>query len=123
MIAFDSADPFPLLPPPLRVYALEQAHAAQVDAWLGLEVERIERELLASGRASDGKREQNWVGLPSKSLLTPYAEIRELLERLRPRAGSTLIDLGAAYGRMAFVVAAHFPEVRFVGYELVAERV
>jgi hypothetical protein len=122
-IAFDPADPFPLLPPALRVYALEQEHAAQVDAWLGLEVERIEHELVASGRAADGKREQNWVGLPSRSLLTPYTEIRELLARLSPRPGSTLVDLGAAYGRMAFVVAAHWPRLRFVGYELIRERV
>jgi hypothetical protein len=122
-IAFDPADPFPLLPPALRVYALEQAHSAQVDAWLGLEVERIERELVEAGRATDGREEQNWVGLPSHSLLTPYTEIRELLSRLAPRPGSMLVDLGAAYGRMAFVAAGHFPELRFTGYELVPERI
>lgn len=122
-IAFDPDDPFPLLPPPLRVYALEQEHAAQADAWLGLEIERIERELVESGRAADGKVEQNWVGLPSRSLLTPYTEIRETIVRLKPRDGSTLVDLGAGYGRVAFVVAAHFPALRFVGYEIVPERV
>ena len=76
-----------------------------------------------SGRAADGKQEQNWVGLPSRSLLTPYTEIRETIVRLKPRDGSTLVDLGAGYGRMAFVIAAHFPTLRFVGYELVPERV
>jgi hypothetical protein len=122
-IEFNPDDPFPLLSPQLRVYALEQEHAAQADAWLGLEVERIERELVEAGRAADGKIEQNWVGLPSRSLLTPYTEAREVILRLKPREGATLVDLGAGYGRMGFVVATHFPKLKFVGYELVPERV
>jgi hypothetical protein len=123
-IAFNPEDPFPLLPPALRVYELEQAHASHVDAWLGLEIERVESALLASGRASPRSgAEQNWVGLKAQSLLTPYTEIREMLERLSPPEGSTIVDLGAAYGRMAFVIAEHFPGRRFVGYELVDERV
>jgi precorrin-6B methylase 2 len=58
-----------------------------------------------------------------QTLLTPYLEIRQMLEDLAPAPGSTLVDLGAGYGRIGFVVARHFPEVNFIGYEFVKERV
>lgn len=64
-----------------------------------------------------------WLGLDPQMLLTPYTEIRSLLERLQPQAGQTVIDLGAAYGRMGFVLNRHFPKTKFVGYEYVGERV
>jgi hypothetical protein len=34
-----------------------------------------------------------------------------------------VVDLGAGYGRLGFVLQRHFPEVEFLGLELVAERV
>ena len=46
-----------------------------------------------------------------------------MLQLLSPQAGQSIVDLGAGYGRMGFVIARHFPDVRFVGYEYVAERV
>jgi len=56
-------------------------------------------------------------------MLTPYLEIRSLLEFLKPLEGTTIADLGAGYGRMAFVIGTHFPNIHFIGYELVHERV
>jgi precorrin-6B methylase 2 len=42
---------------------------------------------------------------------------------LKPAAGQTVVDLGAGYGRLGFVISRHYEGVRFVGYELGAERV
>jgi hypothetical protein len=135
MLRFDTADPYPLLslePGAGPTYAEEKEHAAQVDAWLGLEVERIEGQLVAERQSLrspsrsigvDGRDQQDWIGLPPQSLLTPYTELRTLLHRLSPQANETIVDLGAGYGRMGFVLAEHYPDVNFIGYELVAARV
>jgi hypothetical protein len=88
-----------------------------VDAWLGLDTERVERLLVKSSE------HQLWVGLGAEKLLTPYTELRLLLSQLELKDGDTIIDLGAAYGRMGFVLGRHYPEVYFVGYELAKERV
>ncbi len=113
---FDPSDPFPA---PLEGmnYAQAQAHAAEVDAWLGLRVDAVEAGIERS------KDHQLWAGLKPQSLLTPYTEIREVLERLQPASGATLVDLGAAYGRIGFVMNRHFPNTKFIGYELVKARV
>lgn len=121
MIPFDPENPYPK---PLRADALAykdaQAHAAEVDAWIGLDTERVEREL-RTREVGDG--EQLWIGLGSRALQTPYTEFRGLMERLDLASGQTIVDLGAGYGRLGFVVGRHHPELNFVGYELVNERV
>jgi precorrin-6B methylase 2 len=121
------ASPFPVVDENFT-YHQAQAHSAEVDSWLGLEIEKIELELNEKGcrkRApnAEGDKQELWIGLATKSLLTPYTEIRFLLNQLNPQEGSTVVDLGAAYGRMGFVIGRHFPKVKFVGYEFVGERV
>ncbi len=128
MVSFVPSDPFPLINLERHTLAELKTHAAAVDAWLGLRTDLIERELASYGsraRAprSCGEHQQLWFGLDVQALMTPYCEIRALLERLQPRAGECIVDMGAAYGRMAFVVERHFREVEFVGYEYVGERV
>ncbi len=99
-------------------YREAQIHATAVDRWLGLDISNIEASL--QHKNSD----QNlWIGLPPEALLTPYIEFRQILEKLQLAPGSTVIDFGAGYGRMGFVVGAHHPGVKFIGYELVPERV
>ncbi|MBS1983663.1 MAG: SAM-dependent methyltransferase [Bdellovibrionales bacterium] len=120
MIAFNHHDPFPLGAHTAHSYAEAQAHSALVDAWIGLQVERIEAAL---AQQTKNPHEQKWLGLPSSALLTPYTEIRHLLHELNPAPASTIVDLGAGYGRMGFVVGRHYPEVKFLGYECVPERV
>ena len=125
MPPFDPRDPFPLLQ---ASYPEEQAHAFAADAWLGLDVAGVERELLARGcrRRAPGRSgdlQELWLGLAPSSLLTPYCEIRRLLEAAGLRDDMTVVDLGAAYGRMGFVVARCYPQSRFVGYEYAGERV
>jgi hypothetical protein len=123
MLNFDAKDPFPLAEN--ASYAEAQEHSEHVDQWLGLKTHEIEAALVGKNAKlfSAEKDRQQWIGLPVKTLLTPYTEIRSILERLGPKAGDHVIDLGAGYGRMAFVIERHFPEVRFTGYEIVKERV
>lgn len=118
MIEFSPEDPFPLVTG--VSYQDEQAHAALVDRWLGLRVDEIERSL-AGGAGAAGSRDRYWIGLPSRALLTPYTELRAMLARLD--SFGRVVDLGAGYGRMGFVIARHFPRVDFLGVEVVEARV
>ena len=125
---FDPLAPFPLLPVDSHSYFEAQVHGDQVDRWLGFRIDEIENKLAKIGcrkkaRDCSGQNQNLWIGLEPKKLLTPYTELRSILEQLKPQPGSTVVDLGAAYGRMAFVIVRHFPEVNFVGYEYVGERV
>ncbi|HEY8279454.1 MAG TPA: class I SAM-dependent methyltransferase [Bdellovibrionota bacterium] len=119
MIEFHEKDPFPLVGEIIpELYADSKRHAASVDDWLGLAVEKIESRL---ADPKDGA--ERWIGRHSSVFLTPYVELRAWLEELKPKEGSTVVDLGAGYGRLGFVLARHFPEVKFLGFELVPERV
>ncbi len=81
-IDFDSQDPFPyLLPEPS--YSIAKRHSALVDAWLGLRIDEVE------GRLHTVEGQQLWVGLAPERMLTPYTEIRMLLELLRPPASNS----------------------------------
>jgi len=123
VLSFDPADPFPLFPEGAHSYSDEQRHSDLVDRWIGLRTEETERTILTSRtKIGAGNDEQHWIGLPVRTLLTPYSEIRRMLSLLDLRAGSTLVDLGAGYGRIGFVLARHFPDVLFLGYECVPER-
>jgi hypothetical protein len=128
MASFDPRDPFPFLPLGALSAAEEQSHALAADAWLGLDVAAVERELMFRGCRSrapgaSGEAQELWLGLAATSLLTPYIEIRRALQAAGAGPGATIVDLGAAYGRMGFVVARCFPGARFIGYEYAGERV
>lgn len=118
-LEFNPDDPFPLIAEGEITYAEEQVHAEKVDAHLGLEIAKIEAALVPP-IAGD---HQLWMGLPPKRMLTPYLEIRRLLDFLKPSRDQAVIDLGAGYGRMGFVMGRHFPESYWLGYEYVGERV
>lgn len=130
MLKFSSKNPFPLLKPtdksitPARI----RAHSDLVDAHLGMQIVKVENKLRTNGCKSMGsdfsdKPQELWIGLAAKRFLTPYTEIRSMLSLIKPKAGSTIVDLGAGYGRMGFVVGKHYPKVKFIGYEYVGERV
>ncbi len=128
MLHFNPQDPFPLYPEGTHTYKEEQEYSDQVDAWLGIQTEKVEKEI-QQGRFSKEmvgaieKHQQLWVGLPVQALLTPYPEVRRILELLKPKPGSRVVDLGSAYGRIGFVVGRHFPKVHFTGYEYIRQRV
>lgn len=117
---FDPQEPFPLLSEENYSYVSAQEHAEQVDAWLGLRTEQTEASLI---KPDTDINQQLWTELPVRSLLTPYIEIRLILSLLNIQSNSHLVDLGAGYGRIGFVIAEHYPGVHFTGYELVRERV
>ena len=128
VIDFDPKDPFPAVPQDQNTYAYEQQHAKEADEWLGFHIKEIEDEITernpdAAKRARLSGNEERWVGLAPETLQTPYVEFRAILDLLKPKAGQTVVDLGAAYGRLGFVIARHYPGVKFVGYELLPERV
>lgn len=129
MLDFDPNDPFPLVPEDRFSYPQEQLHSAQVDEWLGLRTSLCEAKISSVYTRSNAHPhapplDQNlWIGLPVQTLLTPYLEIRRILDRLGLEPRSRVVDLGAGYGRMGFVMARHHPEAEFIGYEYVSERV
>ena len=120
MLVFDPNDPFPLLTAPVP-YAEAQAHSERADAWLGLKPAAIEARLRSSAAVTSPDHNL-WLHLPIQAMLTPYTELRWVLARLNPEPGATIVDLGAGYARLAFVLQRHWPEVNFIGYELAAAR-
>lgn len=123
MWEFNQLDPFPLWPPlQPEQYAAAKRHAAAADAWLGLRVEKVEASILGpEGGPEDGQ--ERWLDRHPSIFLTPYVEFRAWLELLAPAPGAKIVDLGAGYGRLGFVMARHFPQTQFLGFEIVAERV
>ena len=78
----DPSNPFPLHEEGGFSYGEEQIYAEQVDAWLGLQTGIIENELSQTGITQSSSQEL-WIGLPVKSLLTPYTELRKVCEGKR----------------------------------------
>ena len=116
----DHSNPFPSVPEGSISYRDTKIHAQEVDLWLGLNTEETEAGLARLG-ALDPKH-RLWASHPVQTILTPYIELQWMLNRLRPVCGSCVVELGAGYGRMGFVIARHFPEVTYLGYEIVQER-
>lgn len=105
-------------------YATEKAHSEALDLALGFDIPEVERRVKArAGREASLSDAQLWEHLSPNIFQTPYSEISRILREMAPPPGSRVVDLGAGYGRMAFVVEAFFPQVEFVGYELSRERV
>lgn len=109
--------------------------SSELDQYFGLKINEIEHELLLKARSlrPDGTManfgevlhggHQTWVGLDPQTLNTPYAELDLACDLLNPKTGETFVDLGAGYGRLGLVLAEKYPGVKFIGYELVKERV
>jgi hypothetical protein len=116
-------------------YQSIQDHSELVDSILGFRINEIELELKTAAQillpegdvTSWGKKihsgSQSWVGLNPRQLLTPYHELFEMCQLLEPAPGSLMVDVGAGYARMAFVLHQFEPLARFTGYEIVNERV
>lgn len=126
-LKFDPSNPFPAVTYDELSYQEAQSYSVTVDEWLGFQTESVEKKLLTSQdykvQADRDIPVQFWRGLPVQALQTPYTEIRWILNLLNPKENETVVDLGCGYGRMAFVMGLHYPDVNFIGYELVAERV
>jgi hypothetical protein len=130
MLKFSASNPFPLLryDDKNTTDARIRAHSDQVDAHLGMQIEKVEKKLrlhgcLIKAPGARAKPQELWIGLAAKRFLTPYTEIRTILSLLKPKQGSTIVDLGSGYGRMGFVIGRHYPKIKFIGYEYAGERV
>ena len=116
-------------------YDLARVESEKLDLELGFEVAKIEGDLLVQAQeldpqgnhktwgASLHQGNQTWVGLSHQTLQTPYSELKKMCELLKPKAGETMVDMGAGYGRLGLVLGAMYPDVKFLGYEYVASRV
>lgn len=112
-----------------------QAHSDYIDQQLGLDVPQIELALLERAIKLDPEGSmqtwgrmlhdgaQTWVGLSPHTLLTPYDELSRMCEKLEIGENGHLVDLGAGYGRMGFVLNEFRPSAYFTGIECVPERV
>lgn len=95
-----------------------------LDALLGLDIPGVCRAVSAScGSHYEQRFGQNPIWQHSTSMAqTPYDRFGEL-SRLPPQPGQLVVDIGAGFGRLGFYLAAMYPGVRFIGFELVPERV
>lgn len=111
---FDPSDPFPRWIDLEGTYEAAKEHSARVDEFLGFRIQAVEA-LLA-------EKNVPWARLPASTLLTPYTELRDLLENLQPRRQELLLEPGSGYSRLAHVLGRHWPEARYQGWEVVPER-
>tara|TARA_B110001454_G_scaffold16145_1_gene14590 strand:+ start:75063 stop:75737 length:675 start_codon:yes stop_codon:yes gene_type:complete len=106
-------------------YADAKVHSKKIDDQLGLSCDQIEDVLFEENKdslfLSDAK--EFWYGLEIQSLQTPYSEVVEMIQYVKPKCGDTWVDLGAGYGRMGMTLGFVQPEVKFIGYEFVQSRV
>lgn len=111
-----------LIPQP--EYAGAKIHSKGIDDQLGLACDPIEDKLFEENKESLFLPGQEfWYGLEIQSLQTPYSEIVEMIDYVKPQTGDTWVDLGAGYGRMGFTLGFVRPTVNFIGYEFVQDRV
>lgn len=98
-------------------YSDAQRFSKNLDELLGFQIDAVESQILENSPHTP------WAGLEPQALQTPYAEIRMMLNQVGLQPEQTVVDLGAAYGRMGLVMAAFHPESRFIGFEISPERV
>lgn len=123
VFSFKPREPYPLLPFEAAVHPDAREHARQVDSYLGFDISAAEK-IVATQICSDAlSAHETWAHVDPQIFLTPYLELRLIADLLKPVSGSTFVDLGAGYCRMAFVLATHYPSVQFVGIECVQTRV
>ncbi|MEK6772866.1 MAG: class I SAM-dependent methyltransferase [Bdellovibrionota bacterium] len=137
-IEFNPNDPFPLYSAMDYNYEDAKSHSRQADLWLKLKTHRTEKRiqtrLLVPKTRWDAEQnepneslpmhpEQEWSGLAVQTLMTPYWEIRSLLNILPLEDNQHIVDLGCAYARMGHVIGTHYPSLFFTGYEISSERV
>ena len=109
--------------------------SSEIDTIIGFKINEIEGNLLSKARVlrPQGNMDsfgevlhqghQTWVGLDPQTLNTPYHELVEMCDFLKPKEDELVIDLGASYGRLGIVLSHLYPGTHFIGYELVSERV
>ena len=129
----ESSDSLFLLPAGIH----PRKHSASIDKQFGFRIKKVENKLSQKYAQYDEattpcaqKRHfpdtEAWIGLNPDALQTPYSEIYDALNFIKNTADcdsiETIIDIGAAYGRVAFVKEELYPQSKFIGYEVVKKR-
>jgi len=106
-----------LIEAPWQDYVEAKHRSAQIDAHLGFRIDEIERAI------ADPSIGQTWLHLSAQSFQTPYPELADIVRLFPHKRSYRWLDLGAAYGRLGFVLQALRPADSFLGYEFVDSRV
>jgi ribosomal protein RSM22 (predicted rRNA methylase) len=129
----ESSDSLFLLPAGVH----PRKHSAAIDKQFGFRIKKIENKLSQKYQSYDQtiapsvqKRHfpdtEAWIGLNPDALQTPYNEIYDALSFIKGIEDNanidTIVDIGAAYGRVAFVKEELYPKTKFLGYEVVKKR-
>jgi hypothetical protein len=95
-----------------------------VDRLLGLNERKLKRHLTSpkSSLPVSYTKEDTYLDSPPEDLYTPYRVLQEVMERLRPKSGERLVDLGSGLGRVGAYLGLFHTGVAFEGYEIVKER-
>ncbi len=108
-------------------------HSKNLDKQFGYRINKIENKLSQKYREydlyerPDEKKKhfpgcEAWIGLDPGALQTPYSEIFHAFNFLKDFKVDRIVDIGAGYGRVAFVMNAVFPYCEFIGFEIVKKR-
>jgi hypothetical protein len=106
-------------------YADEKTKSEALDAELGFRIAGTESKIADRlANAGNPSRQETWNHLSPQVFQTPYAELERIVNAADPEGTiRDWADLGAAYGRLGIVLARLRPHARFIGSEVVPERV
>ena len=106
-----------LIDSPWQNYVQAKHRSVQIDGFLGFRIDEIEKTIV------DPSIGQTWSHLSAQSFQTPYPELADIVRLFPQNPCYRWLDLGAAYGRLGFVLKALRPQDSFLGYEFVEKRV
>lgn len=102
-------------------YEDEKRASAEIDRAFGFEIDRVENVIQ---QRVNLEVHQTWSHLSAQVFQTPYAELERIIAAADPESRvNTWVDVGAAYGRLGIVLHRTRPNARFIGLEVVPERV
>ncbi len=119
---FDPLAPFPKTNPEEVSYEEVKAHSRAVDFWLGFNLEAVEAEIRVGPALGIRDQGEYWLRKPVETFMTPYWDLDHMLREASIGGGDLVIDLGAGYARLLFVLALRYPGVSFIGVEKIEAR-
>lgn len=122
MFEFSAENPVPLLPLEDTFRQGSKEHAALADAHFGYQIENVEKQVQQVKHTRALETVETWTHLNPQIFLTSYVELRALLHLLNPPPGSTIVELGCAYARLALVCHLYHPGLQYIGFEAVEQR-
>ncbi len=93
-----------------------------IDGLLDLRAQEVWDRLRAGEPSAYGTEEVYWTLRPTL-LMTSYVDVQAALRAVALPEGGSIVDVGAGFGRPGFATALIRPDLAFLGYEIVPERV